>query len=119
MRDAAKKLRKSATDAEELIWRHLRARQLDGLKFRRQQPIDNYIVDFICFEKRIVVEADGGHHGTENGNDRDDYLGRQGFKVLRFWNSEILKNIEGVLEEIRRNCIDHPPQTPPVKGGDV
>jgi very-short-patch-repair endonuclease len=88
------------------------------LKFRRQQPVDNYIVDFVCFEKRIVIEADGGQHGTVNDIDRDSYLKRHGFNVLRFWNNEILTNIEGVLEVIRENCLDHPPLAPPVKGGE-
>jgi very-short-patch-repair endonuclease len=102
------------------LWRHLRARQLEGLKFRRQQPIDNYIVDFVCFEKRIVIEVDGGQHMVEKEKDteRDDHLKRHGFRVLRFWNNDVLTNIGGVLEVIRDNCLNHPPLTPPVKGGE-
>ena len=102
----AKALRKNSTDAENLLWKQLRRKQLVGLKFRRQQPIDNYIVDFVCFEKQIVVEIDGGQHALEKDKDaaRDGYLRRNGFKVLRFWNNEVLANIEGVLEVIRENC---------------
>jgi very-short-patch-repair endonuclease len=102
----AKALRKKSTDSENFLWRHLCNRQLAGAKFRRQQPIDNYVVDFVCFEKRIVVEIDGGQHALDKDKDaaRDDYLRRNEFKVLRFWNNEVLANIEGVLEVIRENC---------------
>ena len=84
------------------MWKHLCQRQLNGLKFRRQQPIGNYIVDFACFEKRIVVEVDGGQHQEEKGKDieRDKWLQSQGFQILRFWDDEVLKNIEGVLAVI-------------------
>ena len=77
-------------------------RQLNGLKFRRQQPIGNYIVDFACFEKRVVVEVDGGQHQEKKDKDieRDMWLQSQGFQILRFWDNEVLKNIEGVLAVI-------------------
>jgi len=101
----AKDLRKSSTDAERLLWRYLRSKQIEGLKFRRQEPIGNYIVDFVCYEVNLIVEVDGGHHSLEIDADRDAWLQSQGFKVLRFWNHEVLQNIEGVLEVIRRNCI--------------
>ncbi|MBI4795299.1 MAG: endonuclease domain-containing protein [Deltaproteobacteria bacterium] len=98
----AKNLRKRSTDAEILLWRHLRGKQLAGYKFRRQEPIGNYIVDFVCFSKRIVIELDGGQHAIEADKDfkRDNWLRGQGFKVLRFWNNEVLTNIEGVVETI-------------------
>ena len=117
----AKNLRKRSTDAEILLWRHLRSKRLEGLKFRRQQPIGNYIVDFVCFEKRIVIEVDGGQHVIEKykDNKRDKWLEGQGFKVLRFWNIEVLMNIQGVFEVIRENCLYHPPLTPPIKGGEI
>lgn len=104
-----------------MLWQHLRSRQLEGLKFRRQQPIDNYIVDFVCLEKRIIIEVDGGQHAVEKEKDieRDNYLERNGFRVLRFWNNDVLTNIDGTLEVIRKNCLDPPPLTPPVKGGGV
>ncbi len=109
---------KKSTDAERLLWKHLKAKQLGGLKFRRQQPMKDYIVDFVCFEKGIVIEVDGGQH-YENKDDkkRDEWLRGEGFKVLRFWNNEVLKNINGVLKEIWNNCFNHPPLTPPIKGG--
>ena len=93
---------------------------MEGFKFRRQEPIDNYIVDFVCFENRLIIEVDGGQHAAEKEKDieRDNYLMRNGFKVLRFWNNEVFTNIEGVLEVIRMNCLNHPPLTPPVKGGE-
>ena len=96
----AKNLRKRATDAERLLWRYLRAKQMEGIKFRRQEPVGNYIVDFICFDRRIIVEIDGGQHARdENINkdkERDEWLRNQGFKVLRFWNNDVLNNINGV-----------------------
>ena len=89
---------------------------MEGFKFRRQQPIDNYIVDFICLENRVVIEVDGGQHAVEKEKDRerDNYLQRHGFKVLRFWNNDVLQNIKGVLEVIREKCLSHPPLTPSV-----
>jgi len=89
-------------------------KQMEGLKFRRQQTIDNYIVDFVCFENRIIIEVDGGQHAAENNKDRerDTYLQRYGFKVLRFWNNEVLQNTKGVLEVIRDACLNHPPLNP-------
>ncbi len=106
-----KVLRKRPTDAEKLLWKQLRLKQIEGFKFRRQQPIDNYIVDFVCFEKRIVIEVDGGQHATQSEDDiaRDTYLRRQEFKVLRFWNNEVLQNINGVLEVIRESCLSPAP----------
>ena len=104
----AKNLRRKSTDAERLLWKCLRAKQLEGLKFRRQQPIGNYIVDFVCFEKQLVIEIDGGQHAIERTRDseRDTWLNAEGFKVLRFWNTDVLKNMEGVLDIIRTNCIE-------------
>ena len=117
----SKALRKKPTDAEKLLWQRLRLRQMEGFKFRRQQPIDKYIVDFACFENRVIIEADGGQHAINKEQDveRDDYLRLHGFKVLRFWNNDILQNMEGVLKRIREHCLSHPPLTPPVKGGEV
>lgn len=82
----------------------MRSKQLRKLKFRRQQPIGRYIVDFVCFEQLIVIEVDGGQH-AENNKDktRDKWLNDQGFKVLRFWNNDVLENIEGVLESLYKS----------------
>ena len=105
--NTAKILRKNSTQAERLIWNHLRARQLSGIKFRRQQPIGHYIVDFITFEKRIIVELDGGQHSSTIDKDRkrDEWFKKKGFCVLRFWNNEVFENLEGVLETIRLRCL--------------
>lgn len=118
--DLARNLRKRSTDAERLLWRHLRARQLDGLKFRRQQPIGNYIVDFACLERGVVIELDGGQHAAEVQKDRkrDRWFEVEGFTVLRFWNNEVLTNTDGVLEVVSESCLDHPPLTPPLEGGE-
>lgn len=118
----AKTLRKNNTDVERLLWEHLKARQLEGVKFRRQQPIGRYIVDFVSFEKNIVIEIDGGQHsvGKDRDEERDNWLGVQGFKVFRFWNNEMIQNIEGVLEVIRDHCLFHPPLNPlPSREGKI
>jgi very-short-patch-repair endonuclease len=97
----AKGLRKNMTDAEQLLWKHLRAQRLDGQKFRRQQPIGRYIVDFVHFGARLIVEADGGqHNGSDRDEARDAWLKRQGFRILRFWNHEILPQTDAVLTVI-------------------
>jgi very-short-patch-repair endonuclease len=114
----AKGLRKNFTDTEKLLWRHLRAKQMEGYKFRRQEPMGSYIVDFVCQEKKIVIEVDGGQHAVEREKDceRDKWLEGQGYKVLRFWNNEVLTNINGILEVIRNN-LNHPlPNPPPSRG---
>ena len=112
----AKDLRKRTTDTEQLLWQYLRAKHFEGLKFRRQQPIGPYIVDFVCLEKKIIVELDGGQHAlpkeTQNDIKRDQWLGGQGYRVLRFWDNEVLSNIHGVLEVILANCLSHPPLNP-------
>ena len=104
----ARELRKNSTDAENMLWYHLRAKQLRDLKFRRQQPIGNYIVDFVCFSKKIVIELDGSQHDLkkikQKDKKRDRWLKNQGFKVLRFWNNDVLENTDGVLEVIWETC---------------
>ena len=104
----AKTLRKNTTHAESILWNRLRARQIEGLKFRRQQPIESVIVDFVNFEKRVVIEVDGGQHAIEKNKDkkRDRVLKDMGFKVLRFWNNEVIENTDEVLEYIRQMCND-------------
>ena len=110
----AKQLRKGSTDAESKLWKRLRDRQLEGLKFRRQQPMGHYVLDFICYERGIVIEIDGGQHATQKEKDeeRDNWLKGQGFMVLRYWNNEVLTNTEGVLEDIRKHCLSHPHPCP-------
>lgn len=108
--DVARRLRKTSTDAERVLWHSLRARQLEGLKFRRQHPIGRYIVDFVCLERSVVVELDGGQHAEgiqrEKDKARDQWLEDEGFTVLRFWDHEALSNRDGVLEAIRKACLD-------------
>jgi len=98
----ARNLRANQTDAEKKLWSRLREKQLGGHKFRRQHPLDNYIVDFICLEKRLIIEADGGQHADQIEADvqRTAYLEACGHKVIRFWNNDILQNIDGVCEQI-------------------
>lgn len=97
----ARTLRKTMTDAERALWRLLREKQLDGHRFRRQVPIDQYIADFACLEVRLIVEVDGGQHSeSETDQRRTSYLQAQGFRVLRFWNNDVLGNREGVLRTI-------------------
>ena len=100
-------LRKNMTKQERLLWQFLRKKNINGLKFRRQYPIGKYIVDFICNEKRLIIEIDGGQH-NENQNivydkERTKYLETKGFKVIRFWNLDIENNIEGVYQEILKH----------------
>ena len=101
----ARELRRSPTHIERLLWNRLRFWQIDGFKFRRQQPLGNYIADFVCFERRLIVEIDGGQHAAKKEYDakRDSWLHDQGFIVLRFWNSDIVENMEGVLQSILDN----------------
>ena len=116
----ARHLRTHSTDAERVLWRHLRAYRLRGHQFRRQAPIGRYIVDFVCFEMRPVIELDGGQHAerTKYESDRTAWLGGQGFRVLRFWNTDVLNNLEGVREVIAEACAGEPPlPSPPPRGG--
>ena len=100
----ARQLRRHSTDAERLLWRHLRGRRLKGFKFRRQVPLGAYVPDFVCYEPRVVVELDGGQHVEQRAYDdrRDAWLASQGFRVLRFPDNYVLMNITGTLETIWR-----------------
>ena len=113
----AKKLRINSTDTEKYLWKYLRGRQLEGFKFRRQQPIGKYIADFINLERKIIIEVDGGQH-LENKKDklRDKWLEEQGYEVLRFWDNEVLTNIEGVMESIRKKIYSPSPSPSPSEG---
>ena len=97
---AAKHSRSHPTDAEHRLWQLLRAKRLDGWKFRRQPPIGPYRPDFVCHAAKLIVEADGGQHGPDQDNARDAWLRAQGFRLLRFWNNDIFNNEEGVLTAI-------------------
>ena len=100
--DRAKQLRENLTDVERLLWFSLRDRQLDDYKFRRQSPIGEYVVDFVCAECKLVVEIDGGQHAVQKTRDnrRSAWLEGQGYRVIRFWNNDVIENLDGVLEVI-------------------
>lgn len=109
----AKALRSQQTDAEQRLWYHLRAHRFMGLKFKRQKPVGRYIVDFVCLEHRLIVELDGGQHAEQIAydQDRDEWLRGQGYTVLRFWNNDVMQNLEGVLEQIRLALSPNPSPT--------
>ncbi len=98
----SRQLRNEPTPAEVRLWSHLRLKNLDGARFRRQYPIEGYIVDFCCIKARLIVEVDGSQHADNAAYDerRTQILERQGFRVLRFWNGEVMQNIGGVVEAI-------------------
>ena len=110
----ARKLRRCSTDAERRLWHYLRNRQLAGFKFRRQVVIGNHVVDFACLEAKLIIEADGGQHAEQQAADaaRTAELERKGFRVLRFWNHEILGETESVLERILAELNDTPSPRP-------
>jgi very-short-patch-repair endonuclease len=117
----SRRLRSNLTDAEKLLWKHLRLKQLDAFRFRRQHPLGEYVVDFACIEAALVVEVDGGQHSERREQDalRSNGLAAQGFRVLRFWNNEVLQNIEGVMYQIRAALsvrANPHPNLPPRKG---
>ncbi|MFT3810557.1 MAG: DUF559 domain-containing protein [Micropepsaceae bacterium] len=104
--ERARRLRREQTDAERLLWGHLRARRLNGFRFKRQDPHAPFIVDFVCPERGLVVELDGSQHGEDAAlaydARRTALLERNGLKVLRFWNSDVIGNLHGVLDTILR-----------------
>lgn len=102
----ARALRRRSTEAERLLWQRLRNRQTGGLKFRRQEPLGPYVVDFFCLERRLIVELDGGQHAREERleAERTAWLKARAYRVIRFWNHEVIDNIEGVLETIVRTA---------------
>src|SRR3990172_12450509 len=115
MKPKAKLLRKTMTDAERWLWQRLRNRELAGWKFRRQHPIGPFIVDFVCIEKRIVVEIDGGQHAENLESDakRSQYLKEKGYHVFRFWNNDVLQEGESVLSVILSFLEENSPSPPP------
>ena len=103
--DKARDLRKNQTKAESLLWYHLRNKRFQGLKFRRQLPIGNYIVDFVCESLKVIIKLDGSQHMEAElyDNERTQYLSSLGYKVLRYWNNDLLSQKDSVLESIRLN----------------
>jgi len=117
-----RELRKNMTEAEILLWENLRARKCGGMKFRRQEPIGHCIVDFVCFHPKIVIELDGNHHREKEQKqrdfERDMWLGQEGFKVLRFWNSEVMENMGCVFRKIESFSVPTPPHPSPLPQGE-
>ena len=101
-RTTARRLRRDQTEAEQKLWTHLRARRLAGYRFKRQVPLGPFIVDLACYEARLVIEVDGGQHAERSKEEatRTAWLEERGFRVLRFWNNEVMENLDAVLPEI-------------------
>ena len=116
--EKAKTLRQDQTDAEGLLWHYLGNKQLDGYKFRRQQPIGPYVVDFVCMSRKLVIELDGGQHAEQHTYDkkRDEFLRGKGYRILRFWNNEVFQNCMDVLEPVYQALVDAPAQQPSFGG---
>ena len=102
--ETARRLRREQTVAEQILWRHLRGRRMCDVKFRRQFPIGSYFVDFCSIERRLIVEVDGSQHADQSGDDaaRTSYLASRGYRVLRFWNDQVLRTPMEVLNEIEK-----------------
>jgi len=99
-------MRTEQTESEKRIWYYLRDRRFFRLKFKRQVVLGNYIVDFVCFSKKLIIEIDGSQHASQEKYDeqRTQWLNSQGYRVLRFWNMDVLASTELVFEVIRREC---------------
>ena len=112
MKERARAFRQEMTDAESRMWYFLRNRRLSGYKFVRECLIGNYIADFVCRDKKLIVEIDGGQHmeAAEYDQRRTDYLTANGYRVMRFWNNEVFNNVPGVLETILRSLENVPPE---------
>ncbi|MBB5392742.1 MULTISPECIES: endonuclease domain-containing protein [unclassified Herbaspirillum] len=112
-KQAAKALRKTMTEAEQRLWHRLRGQQMD-VKFRRQHPFENYVFDFVCLERRLVIEVDGSQHvNNQHDEQRTQRLNQAGFTVLRFWNNEVLNETDVVVQEIWNALNPSPPQPSP------
>jgi adenine-specific DNA-methyltransferase len=121
-RTRARELRKNLTEAEAFAWAKLRYRQLGGYKFRRQMSLGSFVVDFVCLERRLVLELDGGQHADQREDDqrRTDWLESQGFQVLRFWNHDVLRDwevVEHVIWDALEGANSTPHPGPPPQGG--
>jgi very-short-patch-repair endonuclease len=114
----SRKLRHNPTPAEQKLWARLSARQIAGTRFNRQFPIGPFICDFVSRSAMLVVEADGGQHAEQEEEDRKgtEYLRSRGYRVVRFWNNDIIENIDGVVETIERILRTSPPPAPPASG---
>jgi len=123
LRDHAKEMRSQQTEAEHRLWQLVRAHRFAGYKFRRQVPLDFYVADFVCFAERLIIELDGGQHQPSSPQEaeRSRFLEGQGYRILRFWNNDVMQNIDGVLHVIAEAAPAPLPPTPdpspPLRGG--
>ena len=115
----ARRLRKNPTEAEKRLWLYLRDKQLCGYRFRRQQPIGPYIVDFFCPRIGVIIEIDGGQHSPETDGQRTHWLEARGYLVVRFWNNDVLGNSDGVWTALADLLRDYPPPQPSPSRGDI
>jgi len=107
--ERARRLRSHSTDAELKLWNRIRSRAINGHKFVRQEPIGPYVVDFVCRERRLSIEVDGGQHATDTRDAvRDEWLIAHRYRVMRFWNNDVLRNIDGVLQAIAAALAEAP-----------
>jgi very-short-patch-repair endonuclease len=127
-RKAAKALRANTTAAEDILWRHLRRLEIKGSHFRRQVPIGPYVADFACLKERLIIEVDGSQHGEDANSRRDEtrtrWLKSEGYRVMRFWNNDVMSNTEAVMDAIHDATAATPPRLlsagdppPPGEGG--
>jgi very-short-patch-repair endonuclease len=119
LRDIARRLRKDVTEAEQFAWKRLRQRQVGNFKFRRQQELGPYIVDFVCLESRLIFELDGGQHAENAEADRirTQWLEGQGFRVCRVWNHQVFQEWDTIVQELERLLVRTPHPNPPPQGG--
>ena len=118
----ARALRHDMTEAERRVWQILRSHRMKGYKFRRQVPIGRYVADFVCHEARLIVEIDGGQHdrSSRRETERTEFVQNEGYRILRFWNNEVLENLDGVHQKIAEELGRiTPTQTLPHQGGGV
>ena len=129
-RKTARTLRANTTTAEDILWRHLRRLEVRGSHFRRQVPIGPYVADFACLKERLVIEVDGSQHGNDPNSRRDEdrtrWLNSEGYRVMRFWNNDVMSKTEAVLEAVYEATAVTPPRLPaagdpppPGEGGSV
>lgn len=114
----SRKLRRDQTEAEKIFWSKVRAKRFYNLKFRRQESVAGYIVDFVCIERRLIVEIDGGQHNKQVDDDKESALKNAGFVVKRYWNNEVLRNMEGILEDLKIYLDHYNPSPNPLPKGE-
>ena len=116
LKERRRELRNNQTEAEKLLWSKLKRKQVSGCKFWRQYSVGRFIVDFYCPEKRLIIELDGGHHSAKEVKqydlEREDFLIAHDMKIIRFWNSDVFKNLDGVLNRIYETITDIPSRPP-------